>query len=45
VTHFLLRWLTLRFVWLIVAPFAYLLAALGVCWLIDLLDRMGALGR
>jgi hypothetical protein len=44
-TRFLLRSLTLRLVWLLVAPFAFLLAGLGVCWLVDWLDRMGALGR
>jgi hypothetical protein len=43
-TRLLLRWLTLRLARRF-APFAYLLAGLGVCWLIDLLDRMGALGR
>lgn len=42
-------WLKRRLVWMVLgwllAPFLWLLAFFGVCWAIDLLDRMGALRR
>lgn len=40
-----LQYLLMRLVWMLVAPFAYLLAFFGVCWLIDLATRLGVIGR
>lgn len=38
---FVAKYLLMRFLWIVAGPFLLILAAAGVCWAIDVLDRMG----
>lgn len=42
--RFLAKWLLVKAVLAVMGPFLALLAFFGVCWAIDTLDRLGALG-